>query len=345
MLLLDKITVHHKSGDRYIELCEGDLTDIPPEHAVDVLVVSAFPNNYGATRGTLIGALDRKGLSVKELSEHKATDLRENFSCWLSQEIAPTAESGLRFKRILCFEPLVRGRPSELVGDIFLSITPFVMANSDITRIAMPLVATGKQADDPIAMLNALVDASVHWLAVGLPVTHIKIVEYDQKKALQLESAFSVLKQKYQAPQEPLIAEPEQFKYDLFISYSHENTDEVLFLLEGLHQLHPSLRVFLDRRKLNVGSAWQQEIYEALDDCRKVIAVYSPSYLASKVCKEEFNIALFRHRESEDGTLIPIYLTSTALPTYMKIIQFIDCREADRDKLKVACQEILSRIG
>ena len=342
MELLDKITVHHQTGDRYIELLYGDLTEIPPEHTVDLLVISAFPNTYTPINTSLIGALDRKGLSVAELSKRKAADLRDYFSCWLSQDIAPTAASGLRFKRILCFEPLVRGRASQVVGDIFLSVTPFVMSDSTITRIAMPLIATGNQGSAPTTMLTALIDASVHWLELGLPVTHIKIVENDRKKAMQLQNAFSDLKQKYQMPGH---TRNDAFKYDLFISYSHENTNEALFLLGELQQLRPSIRVFLDRQELNAGSAWQQEIYEALDSCQKVIAFYSPTYLDSKVCKEEFNIALFRHRESENNTLIPIYLNSANLPTYMKLIQYIDCRESDRDKLKAACRDILFRMG
>lgn len=88
----------------------------------------------------------------------------------------------------------------------------------------------------------------------------------------------------------------------------------------------------------------QQEIYEALDDCNKVMALYSPGYLMSKVCKEEYNIALFRHRDSESGTLLPIYLYNAQLPSYMHLVQFIDCREGDRDKLRAACQHILKDL-
>jgi hypothetical protein len=202
----------------------------------------------------------------------------------------------------------------------------------------MSLVATGGQRVNPVKMFEPLIDAAVHWLEIGLPVTHLKIVEHTESKAYELKGAFSILKQRYSTA---TVKSTPQFKYDLFISYAHENTDEVLFLLETLQQERSDLRIFLDRNKLNAGSAWQQEIYEALDDCNKVIAVYSPDYLASKVCKEEFNIALFRHRESEQGTLVPIYLNSANLPTYMKIMQFIDCREADRQKLQNASKAIL----
>ena len=44
MKLIDRITVRHGDKLHHIELLVGDLTDIPPEHAVDALVVSAFPN-------------------------------------------------------------------------------------------------------------------------------------------------------------------------------------------------------------------------------------------------------------------------------------------------------------
>src|SRR5579863_3166235 len=100
MKLLDQLTVHHKSGERYIELFQGDLTSMPPEEAVDILVVSAFPNIYTPVPGTLIGALNTKGVSVKSLAGSKALDLRKNYSCWLSQEIKSTAP-GIAFRQIL----------------------------------------------------------------------------------------------------------------------------------------------------------------------------------------------------------------------------------------------------
>ncbi len=339
MDLLDQIVVRSKFGERYIQLFQGDLSSIPVDQAVDVLIVSAFPNHYVPAPGSLIGALYDKGVLVQDLSTQKAADLRANFSCWLSNEIDSPPDLG--FRKILCFEPLVRGRPAEVIGDIFLSLTPFVMADKTIRQIAMPLVATGLQGVAAARILEPLIDAAVHWLELGLPVTHLKIVEISKPKAAELKRAFSELKERYA---EPVVTPTHPYKYDLFISYSHENTEEVLMLLEELQALKPNLRVFLDRSELNSGSAWQQEIYEALDDCRKIIAVYSPTYLSSKVCKQEFNIALFRHRESNNQTLIPVYLHSADLPTYMKLIQFVECREGGRDRIRTACRAIVAQI-
>jgi len=55
----------------------------------------------------------------------------------------------------------------------------------------------------------------------------------------------------------------------------------------------------------------------------------------------QVNIAIFRHRDAKEPVLLPIYLYSSELPTYMKLMQFIDCREANEEKLKYACKQII----
>jgi len=135
-----------------------------------------------------------------------------------------------------------------------------------------------------------------------------------------------------------------KFRHDLFISYAHKDLHETEWLLERLVEDKPDLTVFLDRNVLTAGSAWQKEIYEALDDCRKVVALYSPSYLASKVCLEEYNIAVCRNRESKERVLLPVYLYTTQLPTYMKVVQFWDCREFDHGRIRLVCHELLREI-
>jgi hypothetical protein len=87
MKLIDRITIRQGNELHDIELLVGDLTDIPPKHAVDALVVSAFPNDYSPTQNSLIGALHTRGVNVGNLAAEKEIDLRKNFSCWLSKEI------------------------------------------------------------------------------------------------------------------------------------------------------------------------------------------------------------------------------------------------------------------
>ena len=42
------------------------------------------------------------------------------------------------------------------------------------------------------------------------------------------------------------------------------------------------------------GSNWQNMLYQCLGKARCVIALMSPTYISSTVCREEYNIALAR---------------------------------------------------
>jgi hypothetical protein len=103
--LLDYIQVKTDKGFADIELYLGDLSAIPKEHKVDIVILSAFPNNYAPTPNTLIGSLDQKGLSVAKLANDKDMDLRKTLWCWFSKELSRDQVDKFNFSRILCFEP------------------------------------------------------------------------------------------------------------------------------------------------------------------------------------------------------------------------------------------------
>jgi hypothetical protein len=337
MLLLDVLSIYYGAEERRIEIYYGDLTDLSPQDAVDVLVVSALPNDYIPTPDSLIGALDRKGISVKKLAQEKAADLRQAFSCWMSQEIG-SVDPGIQFKRILCFEPLVRGSPPQVVGDIFRGLAPFMAGPPAVRSIAMPLVATGNYHQPLERIIEPLLDAAVHWIAIGFPLMQLKIVARSEVSAQNLKREFARLKEKYRDFSLP----PGHTQYDVFISYSHMDGRAANLVVEELRNKKPYIRLFFDQMTLDTGVAWQQKIYEAIDASRRVLVLLSPSYIRSKVCLEEFNITLHRRRETGQEILFPIYLYSAALPTYMSALtSYEDCREGDSVKLGQACRKML----
>lgn len=158
----------------------------------------------------------------------------------------------------------------------------------------------------------------------------------EPEEALELEEG--------EAESHPPVAPALAYTYDFFISYSRRNSEAALFIYNELMRLRPQTRIFLDKKELEAGVAWQIELYEALDDCRQVIALLSPDYLLSKVCKEEYHIALMRHRQNNGGVLVPIYLHEAKLPTYMRLYQFHDCREANRDCLTRVCEQLIAAL-
>ena len=339
MRLLSTTNVPGRPG-KTIELLQGDLTAPDSKHPFDLLIVSAFPDDYIPTPSSLIGALHAKGLSVGNLAKNKHLDLRANFSCWLSRD---TSQFNLGFKRILCFEPLVRGSPPDVVGDIFRALMPILGDHLELRSLAMPIVAAGDQSWPTQQILTPLLDAAIHWMQVGLPLDCIKIVVFTDAKSLEATEIFAAWQDNLTPSS--IQASPSSFTYDVFLSYAHEDTSSADQFVAALKTLAPSTKLFLDRQSISIGMAWQPEIFESLDQCKKVVTLLSPSYLQSKVCKEEFNIAWARSRESEQEILFPLYLYSAKLPTYMTYRNYFDCREGSKEKLKGACNALLRLIG
>jgi hypothetical protein len=340
--VVDTLEIQGASTRSVIQFCVGDVTQAAPNQTLDILVTSAQRDLYYPDRGSVFGFLSNKGISVEELANHKEVDLRGAFSCWLSKEILNPPE-GVHFKRILCFEPEESAKAGEQIGDIFRSLAPFIGGQDPIRSVGTTLVAAGSSRRiTQRESLQLLVEAAVHWISSGLPIEQFKIICLPNQDVNALTKLFAELKIRY-ASLSPQIGT--QFAYDCFISYSHQDTREVELFVDILQDQKKDLRIFIDKHSLDAGSAWQREIYEAIDDCRKVTTFFSPTYLDSKVCLEEFNIALCRHRESEEPILKPIYLYSANLPTYMRLIQYFDCRESNRDKLKEAATYLLESLS
>jgi hypothetical protein len=371
--------------DKRIDLLRGDLAAIPAEHAVDVLILSAFPDDYTPTPNSLIGALAAKGLSVAALAADREEDLRQTYSCWLSKPIGPK-QAKLHFSRILCYEPLKRGRASELIGDVFRALAPFSLGPPHITSVAMPILASGDQAQSPSEMLAAIMVAGFNWLIRGFPVDTIKIVVRPDARLDDLAARFLVeaahlagpllhqakeaafkgvsdrigaakgwLRHKAQgfdsltrdaapAPDLPEIQPPAAApQYDVFISYSRKDEEAAKHLHKCLTEPPHALKVFIDKQAIDIGAAWQQVIFDALESCRSTAVLYSPDFLQSKVCKEEFNIAWMRRRET-DAPMFPLLVREVALPTYMRLVNYVDCRTSDTAKIAEAATTVAENL-
>lgn len=346
MQLLDTIAISTGDTVRRIELHLGDLAAIPQEHAVDAVVISAFPNSYHPTAGSVIAALDRRGVSVADLAQRKAIDQRETSSCWLSQPIRDDDTLGFRY--LLCFEPLYRGleAPAQVVGDLFRSLVPLATGEPWIRSVAMPLVGTGYQRESQHRMMTALTEAAVHWMGVGLDIEVLKIVLHSGTDRHIRDELRAVFQQQARISQTSLAKDATMSRthaYDAFISYSHHDREAATRLATAIRHLEPNARLFIDEAELDTGSAWQQSIFQAIDDSRYVVCLYSPDYLTSKVCQDEFNIGLVRHRE-EGGVLLPAYLRSAALPTHMRLIQYVDVREQDDRRIERFASVVVDKL-
>ena len=346
MELIDSFVVPHHDGGGAIELYVGDLARIPSDSAVDALVISAFPDSYAPAPGTLIAALHDRGLSVSRLARNKEQDLRATAKCWLS---GPLPLPELHCRHIICFEPLYHGpeMPAMVVGDLFRCLVPLTTAEPWISTVATPLVATGMQRAAQPEMLLAMLDAATHWMRSGLRLRALRIVLYSGMDPRLRDHLAQLFRDKGRAIASMAQSSPaveRSFDNDVFISYAHEDGQAVDLLQSRINKLDSSIDIYRDTNKLVEGSAWQQSIFNAIDASRLVLPVYSPSYLASKVCLEELHIGWMRHREKGD-VLMPALLRSADLPTYMRLVQYTDAREADPARIEVLADTVVRRVN
>ena len=317
-------------GGRRVDLCQGDLTELARREWFDALVVSAFAGDHSPTPSSLIGALHRKGVSVAELASHPEVDYRRDLGTWLSEPLH-ASDPGIGYERIVCFEPGHVGTPPEAIGHLFRALVAIVASHPGILTLAMPVLSTGDARYALHVMLPPLLEAAVNALAHGLPLDQIAIVVRSEPDVTEARTIFERARSDLGA-------------YDVFVSYAHEDTEARERFLGALLAARPTTRVFVDRLEIDNGAAWQRRIFESLDRCRRVVALLTPAYVRSPVCLEEFNIAWMRDRESGLDILKPLYVASHELPTYMRLRNYLDCREADAEKLAGAAQSIADSL-
>ena len=345
MKLVNELQIERLPEPALIQLLQGDLSAIPAEHAADILVMAAFPGNYIPLQGSLIYALNEKGLSVAALAQDKLMDLRQQLHCWLSKPLSPAMEEQFHFKKILCFEPGDKIKePEEVVGDIFRCINT-VAFEDDNNVLVMPVIGTGYQQVPIQKMLPALLQACHFWLQNGLPIQCIKIVVHHPEKAQQATEIFNAFQNTLQqqlvenkipappamAPSAPASAwkriikslgkkqeqkttaapppmPPEKKGYDYFLSYAHVHSKEIQLFVDALKTKNNNLSVFYDKDSIPPGGLWIQQISAAIQQAQKVLIFLSPDYDQSPVCWDEFQCAKLMEYNLKKNIIQTVYL-------------------------------------
>ena len=319
--MLGQITVPYRATNRTIALYQGDLSRIPPDHALDLLVLSAFPNDYAPTPTSLIGALWNRGVDVAALAADKQTDLREQCAFWLSRPIGLPA---FHARRIACFEHRGLGTAPQLVGDLFRGLFPFLDPAHDQV-VGMSLLSTGDQRGSAVHMMHAILEAGTHWLGRGLPVRELKIVV---RPGAETDDLAAVMDRYRPAPLEDPDPDP-----DVFLSYASQDAAIANRIHAALEARADIRAVFNFKTSLRPGMGWLKELDGAIRGARAMIAVLSPDYMRSKYCEQELMCGQLRHLEN-GPYMFPVWWRDVAqIELWLRTVQMIDCRECDQGRL------------
>lgn len=97
----------------------------------------------------------------------------------------------------------------------------------------------------------------------------------------------------------------------LFISYSHQDKQQVVPIIHGLQEM--GYRVWYDTG-IAIGGRWADIIAEHVINSSCVIAFLSRNAMTSDYCQEEIFFALEEHRP-----IIPVYLEEVVLPPGLRM--------------------------
>ena len=131
-------------------------------------------------------------------------------------------------------------------------------------------------------------------------------------------------------------------KYDVFISYSRKDFDEVSALLETIRKEVPGLSVWFDIDGIESGDDFEEKIISAIDNSSYVLFALSDNSLESEWTKAEVMYA-----KNTDKKVIPVLLKGAQLKKWF-LFKFgtIDCIDSTNSiQMEKLCQNLSDWTG
>ena len=308
-ILIHEASVLGPKGEpRHLEIWLGDVTARTGPKATDLLVISAFPDDYIPVPGTVVERLLQLGINVEAEAASKDEDWRQAWNCWVSRPLRHP-----HVGQLICFEHGFDTKPESVVGNVFRTVRELLTLGrpgtpdmKPVETLRMPLLSTGQQQASRREMLRAIITQAFLHLAAGLPVQRVQLFLRPGSQGLEslLVELGVCLEESRHQWQGGLWNEapPDQ---DLFMSYRHGDIGLVTPLLASLKAIRPGISIFIDHEHLTPGHHWKLELLKAMARCRKALCLITDTYPDSLECVDEFHAALLRSRH-QSGFLLPV---------------------------------------
>lgn len=265
-----------------LELICGDLCVLQSES--DVVVCSAFKEDYYPSSSSLIGALSSKrGIDVEQLARQPELDFRST-GCWLSRD------TGTTYRRIACVE-LISFRDSwrneeqsfNTIIQKSFSTLRFLLEQAhfsgiQVKNIALPLLGTGNQGIDLTFVSTPLLTQCKSILQTNPGVQCIRIYEQDADKA----NAMAELMTK--------MLTPASRTSQVFISYSSKQENIATEIRDTLES--NSISCWMAPDSIPTGDNYLSVIPLALEQVDVLLLLLTPDSEKSRWVQKEVGSAV-----------------------------------------------------
>jgi hypothetical protein len=269
MSFINSIDIDTKSGYRSFELHQGDITQLG--FPVGGIVISAFSGDYTPELGTILGAFQEKGISIKHLFENHKFEYRNPFGVWVAENKSIEIDFGFLF----CLE--INGTEftiKEALRNLFTVLTIAELKGLEIKSLAIPLLGTGSQGYAPDEIVEDLIHLSLDFLKYSRHLEKIIYVAFDDAKATYLHSEMNRILGRNKV----ILPKGEQ------IEKLKSGIKSEIEKIRNLGVDDESFRNILDAFKRDDSSA-----YEFGSTSRKVL-----EFVIDSLIKPELNISLFK---------------------------------------------------
>ena len=117
---------------------------------------------------------------------------------------------------------------------------------------------------------------------------------------------------------------------DFFVSRAGADAETAAWIVRTLEGAGFSCSI--QQRDFSLGAHFPLAIEEAFDRCRAVIAVLSPSYVASAYCRDEWSVAYAFHRKENGRRLLPVRVAAGRIPALAEALAYIDLVGVPQDE-------------
>jgi hypothetical protein len=128
--------------------------------------------------------------------------------------------------------------------------------------------------------------------------------------------------------------------YDVFISYSHKDSDWVRNVLIKRLEEH-QFSVFIDYRDFQGGSLSIEQMQSGVTNSRHIVAVMTPNYIQSDWSLFESAMAQSTDPAAVTRKLVPILREKCELPLRLSILHYRDLRSDDEEQWQLLVRDLM----